>query len=159
ELQLVAPRQIGGPVGEGVAVLFVCELQRRTHPLPRLDVPDASRGAGEARALPEELLALVRARLIAARHEQGAPLGDPPQRRDGVAQAAQPRRIARRADDKEFVVHHQAAAHEVDAIDHRACICTMTRLLLTPGPCSSNAVYSSCSFKSSPEKKYCAPPV
>src|SRR5207249_4875567 len=42
---------------------------------------------------------------------------------------------------------------------HLACIWTMTRLLSTAGPCSSNTVYSSCSFRSSPEKKYCAAPV
>src|SRR5213076_1210294 len=43
ELQLVPPRQVGGPVGERVAVLFVGELERGAHPLPRLDVPLASR--------------------------------------------------------------------------------------------------------------------
>src|SRR5205823_7521017 len=42
---------------------------------------------------------------------------------------------------------------------HLACICTMTRLLSRLGPCSSKIVYSSCNFRSSPEKKYCTPPV
>src|SRR5207253_4835207 len=76
ELQLVPPRQVGGPVGERVAVLFVGELERGAHPLPRLDVPLASRWAREARALPKQLLALVRAGLVAARDEDAAPLGD-----------------------------------------------------------------------------------
>src|SRR5881398_4066 len=106
ELQLVPPRQIGGPVGEGVAVLFVGELERRAHPLPRLDVPVVSRDARETRALPEQLLALVGTRLIAARYEQGPPFGNPPDRRHRVAQAPQPRRVARRADDEELVVHY-----------------------------------------------------
>src|SRR3989442_4285969 len=60
QLQLVPPRQVGGPVGESVAVLFVGELEGGAHPLPRLDVPLASRWAREARALPERLLALGR---------------------------------------------------------------------------------------------------
>src|SRR6266581_2264725 len=95
ELQLVPPRQVGGPVGESVAVLFVGKLERRAHPLPRLDVPLASRWAREACALPEQLLALVRAGLVAARDEGAAPLGDFAERRHRVTQTAQPRWVAR----------------------------------------------------------------
>src|SRR6266550_2196355 len=202
ELQLVPPRQVGGPVGESVAVLFVGELERGAHPLPRLDVPLASRWAREARALPEQLLALVRAGLVAARDEDAAPLGDLAERRHRVTQTAQPRRVACGPDDEELVVHHDPTAREVPRIDqralrlrrvrqhhvrvaaathrerrytvppcaafcrplppfhhHLACICTMTRLLSRLGPCSSKMVYSSCNFRSSPEKKYCTPPV
>src|SRR2546426_548551 len=258
ELQLVPPRQVGGPVGESVAVLFVGELERGAHPLARFDVPLASRWAREARALPEQLLALVRAGLVAARDEDAAPLGDLAERRHRVTQTAQPRRVARGPDDEELVVHHDATARKVPRIDQRAlrlrrvrqhhvrvaaaahrerlpaahgdhldgvvglplehgqqaieqpgvasrggggeqdllrlelggrvwrlledggaeehtstnlnqppptsttslhyqraCICTMTRLLSMLGPCSLKAVYSSCSFRSSPEKKYC----
>src|SRR2546422_3810772 len=100
--------------------LFVGKLERGAHPLPRLDVPLASRWAREARALPEQLLALVRAGLVAARNEDAAPLGDLAERRHRVTQTAQPRRVARRPDDEELVVHHDPTAREVARIDQRA---------------------------------------
>src|SRR2546427_177399 len=51
ELQLVPPGEVRRPVGEGVAVLLVGELQRGAHALSRLDVRAPERRHGQPRAL------------------------------------------------------------------------------------------------------------
>ncbi len=235
ELELVAPREVGRAVGERVGPFLVGHLQRFGHAVPGLGVPTSiAPGRQDCGGAPQLLLHLMGPRLVAAGDEQRLALGDSLQRRNGVGHAAQARRIARRTDEQEVVVHHEAAAHEVARVDqralrvrrvrqhhvrvtapahgqrlpaahgdhldgvvglplehgeqaveqagvagggrrgeddharlseesreshHRACICTMTRLLSMLGPCSLKVVYSSCSFRSSPERKYCTPPV
>ena len=62
----------------------------------------------------------MRAGLIAARDERDTPVGNSPERGDGVAQAAQPGAVARRPDHEELVVHHEPPPHEVPRIDEQA---------------------------------------
>src|SRR5256886_10435093 len=88
--------EIDHPRGDGAGDLFFFQAEDgiryltvtgvQTCALPIL--PLASRWAREARALPEQLLALVRAGLVAARHEDAAPLGDLAERRHRVTQTA-----------------------------------------------------------------------
>src|SRR2546422_11660926 len=65
----------------------VGELQRGAHALPRLDVRAPEGRHGQPRALPQGLLALVRAGLIAARDEHDGTLRQATERRDHVAHA------------------------------------------------------------------------
>src|SRR5205814_23110 len=91
-----------------------CLLSRRLLPRIRLPITGARPDAGDA---PQLLLELVGPRLVATGDERRFTLRDPRQRRDRVAHAAQARWISGRTDEQEVVVHHDAAAHEIAAID------------------------------------------
>src|SRR5216117_1231524 len=123
KLQLVPPGEVRRPVGERVAVLLVGELQRGAHALPRLDVRAPEGRHGQPRALPQGLLALVRAGLVAARDEHDGTLRQATERRDRVAHATQPRGVGRRADHEEVVVHHQPAADEIARVHEHTLRC------------------------------------
>src|SRR2546430_16692226 len=63
ELDLVAPGEVGGTVADGVGAFLVGHLQRRGHPLARLDVPAAGRRR-DADSLPQGLLELDRKSVV-----------------------------------------------------------------------------------------------
>src|SRR5947208_1898648 len=93
-----------------MAALFVGHDQRRAHALADRQIIALPFGLDPGGA-PELQLPQVRARAVAARHERGSGGADVLQRFGGVFHAADLRRIGRRADDDEVVVHHVAPLH------------------------------------------------
>src|SRR5262249_22370595 len=66
---------------------------------------------------PETQLRLARAAVVAARHKRRFSLCDPAQRGNDVLAPAHPRRVARRTDQDEVVVHYVMAVDAEAAID------------------------------------------
>jgi hypothetical protein len=115
EVEPLAQREVGSPVGESVTAALRGNQQRGAHPLPGLLAPVDLRGL-EAGRLPQLQLLLLRTRPVATRNEH---IGrrDSPHGGGEIPGAAGSDRIVSRPDEQEVVVHDPPPLHQIPALD------------------------------------------
>ncbi len=109
EIEPIPQREVGAPIGDGVRLPLIGDVECVAHAGARLGVPAA--GGGDAGLLPEIQLQGIGAGVVAAAHKERLSRRDLAHRLDRGRLSPDPSRIVSRSDDHEVVVHHDLAGH------------------------------------------------